>query len=92
VALLRFDTELCELDGVIKTKNQAASDTRVTIEKLDHEVRTLAKEKVGQVTAATTLEKPYEWIVGERQWVNPEVMNMIDRCALLLGRSAWYSG
>jgi structural maintenance of chromosome 2 len=63
----RFDTELRELDEVIKAKKQAASDAEVAIKKLDHEVQALAKEKVGHVTAATNFEKQYEWIAEESQ-------------------------
>jgi hypothetical protein len=35
----RFDTELRELDELIKAKKQAASDAEVAIKKLDHETR-----------------------------------------------------
>jgi structural maintenance of chromosome 2 len=71
--LTRFDTELRELDEVIKAKKQAASDAEVEIKKLDHEVQALAKEKAGHVTAATNLEKQYEWIAEENQWVKGPV-------------------
>jgi structural maintenance of chromosome 2 len=60
VALPRFDTELCELDEVMKAKKQVASSAKVVIKKLDHEVQALAREKAGHVTAATNLEKQYE--------------------------------
>ena len=66
----RFDTELCELDEVMKTKKQAVPDAEVAIiaiKKLDHEVQALAKEKTSHVTAATNLEKLYEWIAEENQ-------------------------
>jgi structural maintenance of chromosome 2 len=63
--LTRFDTELRELDEVIKAKKQAASDAEVSIKKLEHDVQALAKEKASHITAATNLERQYEWIVEE---------------------------
>ena len=63
--LTRFDTELRELDEVIKAKKQAASDAEVSIKKLEHDVQGLAKEQASHVTAATNLERQYEWIVEE---------------------------
>ena len=65
--LTRFDTELRELDEVIKAKKQAASDAEVAIKKLDHDLQALMKEKAGHVTATTNLEKQYEWIAEESQ-------------------------
>ena len=65
--LTRFDTELRELDEVIKAKKQAASDAEVTIKKLDHDLRALVKEKAGHVTVATNCEKQYEWIAEKSQ-------------------------
>lgn len=65
--MTRFDTELRELDEVIKAKKQAATDSDVEIKKLEHEMQALAKEKAGHVTAATNLEKQYEWIEEESQ-------------------------
>ena len=67
--LTRFDTELRDLDEVIKAKKQAASDAEVAIKKLEHDVQALAKEKAGHVTAVTNLEKQYEWILEESQCV-----------------------
>ncbi|KAH9958739.1 SMCs flexible hinge [Russula dissimulans] len=63
--LTHFDTELHDLDGVIKAKKQAASDAEVTIKKLEHDLQALAKEKTGHVTAATDFERQYEWIAEE---------------------------
>ncbi|KAF8468622.1 condensin complex subunit SMC2 [Russula ochroleuca] len=63
--LTRFDTELRELDEVIKAKKQAAADADVAIKKLEHDMQALAKEKAGHMTAATNLEKQYEWIEEE---------------------------
>jgi hypothetical protein len=48
---------LCELNEIIKMK------------KLDRGAQTLVEEKAGDVTAATYLEKQYEWIAEESQWV-----------------------
>jgi len=65
--LTQFDTELRELDEVVKAKKQGPSDADVAIEKLEHEVQALAKEKACHVMAATDLEKQYEWIAEENQ-------------------------
>lgn len=65
--LTRFDTELRELDEVIKAKKQEAADAELTIKKLEHDVQLLAKEKAGHVTGATNLEKQYDWIKEESQ-------------------------
>jgi structural maintenance of chromosome 2 len=54
---------------VIKARKQAAFDAKVAIKKPDHEVQAPAKEKAGHVTAATNLDKQYEWIAEESQWV-----------------------
>ncbi|KAH9957615.1 P-loop containing nucleoside triphosphate hydrolase protein [Russula dissimulans] len=63
--LTRFDTELHDLDEVIKAKKQVASDAEVAIKKLEHDLQALAKERAGHVTAATNLERQYEWIAEE---------------------------
>ncbi|KAI0296748.1 condensin complex subunit SMC2 [Multifurca ochricompacta] len=63
--LTRFDTELRELDEVIKAKKQAAADAEVAIKKLEHEVQGFAKEKATHLIGATNLEKQYEWITEE---------------------------
>ncbi|KAI9457325.1 condensin complex subunit SMC2 [Lactarius psammicola] len=63
--LTRFDTELRELDEVIKAKKQEAADAELAIKKLEHDVQLLTKEKAGHVTSATNLEKQYDWIKEE---------------------------
>jgi len=65
--LTRFDTELRDLDEAIKAKKQAAVDAEVAIKKLDHDIQSLAKEKTSATTAATNLERQYEWIKEESQ-------------------------
>ena len=61
-ALTRFDTQLRELDEVIKAKKEAASDAESAIKKLKHEVQAFTEEKASPVTAAMNLEKQHEWI------------------------------
>jgi structural maintenance of chromosome 2 len=93
--LTRFDTELRGLDEVIKAKKQSASRAEVAIKNFDHEVQALAKEKAGHVTAATNLEKQYEWIAEESQWVKEPVAAGIfaDLAnARVLQRFVWPSG
>jgi len=66
-ALTRFDTQLRELDEVIKAKKEAASDAESAIKKLKHEVQASTEEKASHVTAATNLEKQHEWIAEGSQ-------------------------
>ena len=93
--LTRFDTELRELDEVIKAKKQAVSDAELAIKKLDHEIQALAKEKAGHVTVATNLEKQYEWIAEESQWVKePAAVDIFTDLAnaRVSQQSVWASG
>jgi chromosome segregation ATPase len=80
--LTRLNIDLRELDEVIEAKEQAVSDAEVAIKKLNHEVQALASEKAGDVTAATNLEKQYEWIAEESQWVKePVAMDILTDLA-----------
>lgn len=67
--LTRFDNELRELDASIKTKRQQISDSELQLKKLEHESQALAKERVTAVNAVANLEKMYEWIPEEKQYV-----------------------
>jgi hypothetical protein len=40
----------------------------VVVNKLEYELRALAKETTRQVAVATILKKQYEWLVEQRQW------------------------
>ena len=82
VTLTRFDTELRELDEVIKAKKQAASGAEVAIKTLEHQEQALAKEKASHVTSATNLEKQDEWIAEESQPVKePATVDVLTNSA-----------
>lgn len=65
----RYDEELKSLDRVIKEKKQAISDADLTMTKLDHDLTSLNKEKTAAENFAANLEKQFEWIVEEREYV-----------------------
>jgi predicted nucleic acid-binding Zn-ribbon protein len=67
--LTRFDTELRDLDEVIKVMKQDADDVDISIKKLEHEVQALAKDKAGHLMGAVNLERQHDWIEEESQWV-----------------------
>ncbi|THH05591.1 hypothetical protein EW145_g4689 [Phellinidium pouzarii] len=66
--LTRFDNELKELDGVIKDKKQAISDTELLLKKLEHDLQALTKDKTAAANFVANLEKVNEWIAEEKQF------------------------
>ena len=67
--LTRFDNELKDLEVVIKNKKQAISDADLALNKLDHEVQALVRERTTTKNQVATLEKVHEWILEEKQYV-----------------------
>ena len=65
--LTRFDNELKALDEIIKAKKQASTDAELHLKKLEHDLQSLAKEKVASVNLIANLEKVHPWIVEEKQ-------------------------
>lgn len=67
--LTRFDNELKELERVIKEKKQAVSDADLQLKKYEHDLQTLTKEKTAATNFVTNLEKQYDWIQDESEYV-----------------------
>lgn len=65
--LNRFDTELKELDRVIKEKKGTINQLDLDLGKLQHDVTVLNKEKTGASNAVAKLEQQHEWIQQEKQ-------------------------
>ncbi|PFH49539.1 hypothetical protein AMATHDRAFT_147478 [Amanita thiersii Skay4041] len=64
--LSRFDTELKALEKVIKEKKAAVSQTELDIQKLDHAIQVLGKERTAATHTVANLEKQYEWILQDK--------------------------
>lgn len=65
--LSRFDTELKELDRVIKEKKGTINQLDLDLSKLQHEIAALNKEKTTASNFVTKLEQQHEWIQEEKQ-------------------------
>ena len=61
VALTRFDNELKELERVIKTKKQAASDAELRLKKFEHDMQTWRRRRRPQ---RTVLPIPRNSLIG----------------------------
>jgi structural maintenance of chromosome 2 len=64
--LTRFDTELKDLELVIKDKKQAISDADLQLKKFEHDLQTLNKEKTSVSNFVAELEKQQEWIAEDQ--------------------------
>ncbi|KAJ3508145.1 hypothetical protein NLJ89_g5913 [Agrocybe chaxingu] len=64
--LSRFDTELKELDRVVKEKKAVISQADLDIEKLKHDIAVFSKDKTAATNGAANLEKIHDWIVHEK--------------------------
>lgn len=67
--LTRFDNELKALESVIKDKKQSVSDVDLQLQKFDHDMQALAKEKTAAQNFVANLEKLHEWILEEKRYV-----------------------
>jgi structural maintenance of chromosome 2 len=67
--LTAFKDELDALDGAIKAKRLEIADGELAIKELEHEIDRLKKDQKGAVDAVAKLEKQFEWISDECQWV-----------------------
>jgi len=67
--LNRFDTELKELDRVIKEKKAVMTQADLDLGRIQHEVQSLSKEKTAANNTVAKLEQQYEWINQEKQCV-----------------------
>lgn len=67
--LTRFDDELKELDRVIKEKKEAVSNEERLLGTLESDIKQLNREKATNANFLTNLEKQYEWIKHDKQYV-----------------------
>jgi structural maintenance of chromosome 2 len=67
--LTRFDNELKDLANVIKEKKQAASQADLNLKSLEHAIQVLGKEKTTAIHFVANLEKMYDWIADESEYV-----------------------
>ena len=63
----RFDDELKALDRVIKEKRAAASQADLEIQRLDHAIQALGKERTASMNSVANLEKQYDWILQDKE-------------------------
>lgn len=68
--MTRFDTELKDLEAVIKSKKQAIADADLQVQQLEHDIQNLGKEQTTAVNFVAALEKQYEWIAEEYEYVS----------------------
>jgi structural maintenance of chromosome 2 len=55
---------------VIKDKKEKVGDAEVKLQELRHEIQGLGKEKTAAANHIIGLEKQYEWIVEEKEYVS----------------------
>jgi len=67
--LSRFDTELKELDRVIKEKKAVISAADLKLTQAEHDIQNLNKDKTAAVNHVSKLEQQYTWIVEEKALV-----------------------
>lgn len=62
----RFDTELKELERVIKEKKESISQAEITLKEIEHAVGNLQKEKVTAGNDIVKLQKLHPWIEEDK--------------------------
>jgi len=75
--LSRFDTELKELDRVIKEKKLNISQIDLDLGRLQHEVQNLTKEKTTASNVVSKLEQQHDWIEQEKQLVSFKIVYVV---------------
>ena len=65
--LTAFDEELADLERDIKSKRQDISDAELSLQKLGHEISTLAKEETAANGLTRDLENQFTWIRDEKK-------------------------
>ncbi|KAF8621947.1 hypothetical protein AX15_007380 [Amanita polypyramis BW_CC] len=65
--LSRFDTELKALEKVIKEKKNMDQQADLDIQKCEHAVAVLSKERTAALNFVSNLEKQYEWILLDHE-------------------------
>ena len=75
--LSRFDTELKELDRIIKEKKLIISQIDLDLSRLQHEVQNLTKEKTTASNLVSKLEQQHDWIEQEKQLVSFKIVDVV---------------
>jgi structural maintenance of chromosome 2 len=57
-----------------RLKKQAVADADLQLKKLEHDLQTLNKEKAASSNFVSNLEKQYEWIAEESEWVEIDIL------------------
>lgn len=68
--LTAFKDELDALDRAIKTKRQEIADGDLHVKECELEIERLKRENKAASDAVLKLERQYEWISDEYQWVS----------------------
>jgi structural maintenance of chromosome 2 len=57
------------LEDVIRARKSSITDAQVMIQDVDHRIHSLGKEKTTNENRMEHLEKSYEWIAHDKQYV-----------------------
>lgn len=76
--LSRFDTELKELDRVIKEKKGIVTQADLSIQDILHTIQVLNKDKTSAANKVANLEATFEWIAQDKEWVATFVDLILD--------------
>ena len=75
--LTRFDNELKDLEGTIKAKKAAISDAELQLKQLEHDIQQLGKDRTSALHAVENLEKQYDWIEDEQEYVASSLVGIM---------------
>jgi hypothetical protein len=67
--LARFDIEIHELDLAVQSQELAANEHELSMRNTERGLLPLAKDKGTAVCIVVILQKTYEWIAEEKQYV-----------------------
>jgi len=67
--LSQFDTELKELERLVKEKNAVAAQADLDIQTFQHDIQVLTTEMKKAANKVAELETLNEWIEHEKEWV-----------------------
>jgi len=76
--LSRFDTELKELDRVIKEQKGIVTQADLDIQDAEHKIQVLAQEQAKAQNVVEKLEQLYPWIEEEKGWVS--CLSLLFQC------------
>ena len=65
--LSRFDTELKELNRVVKEKKAMVSQADLNVQEFQHDIQVLTKDKTSASNKVGSLEATYEWIEQDKE-------------------------